>query len=113
MYNVPASESGAESQTHILSKYSPGRTQLNLTNEVQGLPSRISSLIALRVNIMYMSALFGELKPAEPTLQESFVSQNLFCTKGLMCPLDFDHYLIRIFVCFVFFSKRPHVPFLG
>lgn len=59
-----------------------------------------------------MNTVFGELKQAEPTLRESFVSQHLFCTKEVMCPLDFDHYLIRIFVC-GFFTERPHGPFLG
>lgn len=61
---------------------------------------------------MYMNAIFGELKQAEPTLQESFVSQCLFCTKELMCHLDFDHYLIRIFVCF-FFSQEATCPLFG
>lgn len=97
MYNVHTHKSGAESPAHTVSKCSLGRTQFIPTNEVQGFPSSISSLIALIVNIMYMSAVFGVLKQAELTLQESFVSQHLFCTKELMCPLDFDRYLIRIF----------------
>lgn len=62
---------------------------------------------------MYMNAVLCELKQAEPALQESLVSQHLFCTKELMCPLDFDHYLIRIFCLFYFFPRGHMPPFLG
>lgn len=54
--------------------------------------------------------MWFSVKYAEPTLQESFVCQRLCCTKELICPLVFDHYLIRIFVCFF---PTGHMPLFG